>query len=195
MDQFLATWVAPFYLQILNGNYRHSSAEEQLLFTQRVKAALPDFTTAVATDLLGRYWRERLTGSWFCGIKGYSHLESIIGELLLVSTTCYAGQGYCFALACFATEKSADYLVQYLAKYLTHKDLCYDQAWAMPALMWLDAQLGTAYAAPFLAPGGLWEQFTADKLSVSATWQLEVCKENFWGIMEYCRAHFAAEQG
>jgi hypothetical protein len=196
MDHFLATWVNPFYLQILHGNYRHSyNVEEQLRFNQQVKAVLPDFSTEIATDLLSRYWREQITGSWFCGIKGYTHLGPVIGELLLTSNTCYAGQGHCFALACFANENSAAYLVRYLTTYLAQKDLYYDQHWAMPALMWLDTQLGTGYAAPFLTTGGLWDQFVADKLKLSAVWELDACKQNFWEVMEYCQVHFATAKG
>ncbi len=67
------------------------------------------------------------------------------------------------ASRCFASEKSATYLIDYLEIYLPQTNLYYDQQWAMPALVWIDEQRGTHYSQRFLAPGGLWEQYSAGK--------------------------------
>ncbi|RTQ52400.1 hypothetical protein EJV47_05135 [Hymenobacter gummosus] len=188
MDEFLSTWVAPFYLRLLHGNYAHQdSAEQQQAFDAAVRVALPRLTPAVVSRLLDGGWRERLTGSWLAGLRGWRQYTDHLGALLLASSGNYAGQGYCFALARFADEASAQHLVRYLHAYLPRPELYYDQAWAMAALLWIDAQLGTAHGGPFVAPGGLWGAFAADK---GAHWEIGACRQRFAAVMEYCRVHF-----
>ena len=79
-----------------------------------------------------------------------------LAEFLLASETCYAGRGHCFALARFCTAEDAEILTAYLDRYLPRTDLDHDQWYALGALQHIDAELGTAYAARFTAPGGLW---------------------------------------
>ncbi|WP_396781510.1 DUF6000 family protein [Microbispora sp. H10830] len=52
-------------------------------------------------ELLRRDWRPRLTAAWLIGLDRRVRFRQAIGELLLSSEVCYAGQGYCFALANF----------------------------------------------------------------------------------------------
>ena len=158
-------WVQPFYLSILHGNFRHRCLAPEPLSERdeliaRFRRGVREIDTNVV-DLLFQQseWRARLTVSWFCGIKGWRQYEPIIGESLIASEVCYAGQGYCFALACFAEKSSAGYLCRYLDKFLPQLDKFYDQHWALPALMWIDRKIGTSFAGKFLEPGGLWEQF------------------------------------
>jgi hypothetical protein len=199
MKDFAAKWVVPFYLEVLHANYVRQKSSDNLLFNQRVVAALAELDEPVVEQLLYLRdwpdeddnmpgWRELLTGSWFCGLKGWQKFTDVIGQYLVESGTCYAGQGYCFALACFATEDSAAYLVKYLDTYLPQLELDYDQQWALPALMWIDEQRGTHHSHPFLEPGGLWEQYIAGR--PSPYWEAEECKRNFWEAMKYCQAHF-----
>jgi Family of unknown function (DUF6000) len=179
-DQELITkWVAPYYLKILHANYAEiESAQERVEFNQQVITALAAVNEEVVIRLLQEGWREKLTGSWLCGLKNWQQFTPLLGALLVESRTC------------FATEESAAFLVTYLDTYLPRLDLQYDQHWAMPALLWVDEQLGTTYAQKFLVPGGLWEHYTADKLHHSNAWQLTECKRQFLAAMEYCRTNF-----
>lgn len=197
MEDFAIKWIVDLCLDVLHANYLRLDEEEEPLFKQRVFGAAEELDEGIMTELLASFdfdseyapgWREHLVGSWFCGLKGWQQFSGTIGDSLLASETCYAGQGYCFALACFATEESADYLIKYLDVYLPRIDAYYDQEWAMPALMWIDEQRGTKHAARFLVPGGLWEEYKRDK--PAPQWDIEMCKHNFWAAMNYCQAHF-----
>ncbi|WP_052345978.1 DUF6000 family protein [Hymenobacter swuensis] len=191
-DQTLFTkWVKPLYMEILHANYTGTESTQQLVaFNQQVNTALASVDEYIITHLLKASWREKLTGSWLCGLKNWQQFVPLLGTLLVESKTMYAGQGYCFALARFATAESATYLAVYLDTYLRQPDLQYDQHWAMPALLWIDERRGTTWAQEFLVPGGLWEQYTANKLDHSIIWQLTECKRQFWAAMEYCRTNF-----
>jgi hypothetical protein len=191
MDEFILEWVKPYYMQILRGNFVHTEGPKREDFQQRVKHALSTIDAPVIERLLtADGWREQITGSWFCGLKGWKHFEDQIGEALIASEVAFAGQGFCFALACFSDDKSARYLMQYLDTYLPQTDRYYDQSWAMPALMWIDAQRATEYSVRYLVAGGLWETFTANKIASSDAWKLDVCKRHFWEVMEYCCTYF-----
>src|SRR5262245_43788691 len=66
-----------------------------------------------------------------------------IGHLLLRSDVCYAGTGYCVALARFNTRDSTGFLLEYLDYYLTRHDLWFDQGCAMGAIGYLDSRDGS----------------------------------------------------
>lgn len=105
----------------------------------------------IAKILFGDFnWRTRIVGAYFSAIKDYVELEDIIGVHLLKSEVCYAGGGYCLALASFNTEKGIEYLKEYLEYYLTRKDLHFDQRIAMSALYWMDKKNGTNEMDSFL---------------------------------------------
>lgn len=190
---FIKRWVSPFYLRILHGNYASHVVvgDEREEFNAQVHAALATITPKIASKLIRGYWREAITGSWFAGLKTYRDCHEQIGQLLLQSKTCYAGQSHAFAMACYADDASVDYLKRYLNTYLRQIDCYYDQNWAMPALMWIDHIRSTNYAAEFLVPNGLWNHFTADKISDdNDAWTIENCRAHFWATMQYCREHF-----
>ncbi|MBI5297180.1 MAG: hypothetical protein HY869_17015 [Chloroflexi bacterium] len=189
-DEFIAQWVQPFYLQILHGNYYGLSEDKKASFNDKVKSGLELINSDIVSQLLLSFgWREQITGSWFCGLKGWSQFADIIGTKLLESKVTYAGQGHSFALACFANEDSVKYLTQYLNFYLPKNDLVYDQAWVMPALMWVDEQNNTNHSNQYLVSGGLWDNYIADKKSEH--WHLDNKKESFWKLMNYCRENYA----
>lgn len=193
---FIQRWVSPFYLKILHGNYaaRRVTDESREQFNSEARSALKAITPDIAATLIGGYWREAITGSWFAGLKRFEECREPIGELLLASKTCYAGQSHAFAMACFADDVSAQYLTRYLDTYLRRKECYYDQNWAMPALMWIDHVRATNHADVFLAPDGLWSYFTADKISDdNDAWTIESCKSEFWTTMQYCLEHFIEE--
>jgi hypothetical protein len=110
--------------------------------------------------LLDSDWRPRLTASWLIGLARRDQFRERIGDLLLASEVTYAGQGYCLALARFATAADAELLAAYLDAYLPQPDKRYDQHWALGALLHLDEQLKSDRAARFLTDGGLWQQWS-----------------------------------
>lgn len=177
MDEFITRWVMPFYTRGPQGSD-----------VDTLRSELERVEPKVVRRLLSTYnWRERIVGGWFAGLKGWRQFESVIGQLLLASELCYAGQGYCFALACFADEPSRGYLTQYLDHYLARPELYYDQTEALCALMWVDDRHGTQFAAPYVEPDGPWERFIANK---PHGWDLAQRRERFWQTMAYCRENF-----
>ena len=201
MNEFINQWVAPYYLQILQGNYCFNPKYlEQTAFNQKVKEALQSINANIIEQLLSGGWREQLTGSWFCGLKGWSQFADVIGTKLVDRNVPYAGQGHSFALACFANDKSVEYLTKYLDLFLPQTDLVYEQIWVMPALLWVDAQNNTTYSERYLVIDGLWQNYAADKSTwyqaepEGRVWQLghlDDRQERFWQLMKYCHIYFA----
>ncbi|MFF1360130.1 DUF6000 family protein [Streptomyces sp. NPDC058297] len=66
---------------------------------------------------------------------------------------------FCIALATFGTTADVDLVCRYLDRYLPQPDLVRDQTEVLSTLLHLDAVLGTE-RAPYLAAGGLWQQWT-----------------------------------
>ncbi|MBB2747180.1 UNVERIFIED_ORG: hypothetical protein FHR35_007059 [Microbispora rosea subsp. rosea] len=87
------------------------------------------------------------------------HFRQTLGELLINSEVCYAGQGYCFALANFGRSHDAEILISYLPR----TECYYDQHWAIGALLHLDDRLGTHHADRFLTTG-LWQASAFSRL-------------------------------
>ncbi len=110
--------------------------------------------------LLDIGWRERTTAAWLIAVAGRTEFRDRLGELLLASEVPYAGQAYCVTLAGFGTPADVAPLVAYLDRYLPRPDLHYDQEAALGALLLLDSKLAADHAARFLAPDGLWQQWT-----------------------------------
>jgi hypothetical protein len=124
------------------------------------------------------------------GLKSWSQFTERIGGLLIQSSTCYAGQGYCFALASFANAGSVEYLSAYLDEYLPKLDKEYDQLWAIAAILWVDKVKGTNQVQKYLAPDGLWQRFIAGKARYSG-WNLEEHNLRFEQIMAFRDKWFA----
>jgi hypothetical protein len=148
---------------------------------QALRKISPKVVDAMFLDI---NWRCRITAAWFCGLKKWRQYEDVIGKSLLESRVCYAGQGYCFAFAHFADEKSSDYLVQYLDLYLPQIDKYFDQTWAIAALIWVDEKRKTNSSSRFLLPGGLWDEYIKGKVETSDDWALAHCKERFNKVMD-----------
>lgn len=141
------------YLLRLNGPEREQFARELV-------QAAREITPAELGTLFEGGWRERRTASWLVLVAGRTAFRSRIGALLLASEGPYAGMAYCVTLACFGESADADLLCTYLDRYLRRPDLPYDQGVAVGTLLHLDAALGTDRAAPYLAAGGLWQQWS-----------------------------------
>jgi hypothetical protein len=165
LDELYERWVTPFYVRLLHGNFRHFLLAEEVSDERgQMISAFQDCLatvdpTVVAALLHQPDWRVRLAGSWYAGLRDWPQFTDELGAMLVESQMCFAGQGYCVALACFADAASATHLCRYLDVWLPRVENRYDQDWALPALVWVDQQLGTNYAARYLAPGGLWEQW------------------------------------
>lgn len=164
--EFIDKWVVPFYLEFFSAD---DALQELIVRTAR------EITPDIVMKLLGDFnWRTRITGAYFASINQYRELEGTIGIHLLKSEVCYAGGGYCLALASFATEESIDYLKQYLDYYLEKKDLYFDQGEALAALWYLDKGAASAYQDK-------WQAFVTDR----SNWDLELYKRNFTNSMEF----------
>ncbi|QJB34603.1 hypothetical protein HF329_26205 [Chitinophaga oryzae] len=158
-QKFVDQWVVPFY-------FFDTRTEESVL---RFAQAAREINIDIVKKLLGDFdWRPRITGAYFAAINQYQELEDIIGRHLLKSEVCYAGQGYCLALAAFGTHTSQKYLTDYLKHYLEQKDLWFDQASALAALYHLSPEEADKLT-------GQWNTFIADK----ENWNLERSRAGF----------------
>jgi hypothetical protein len=146
-------WVIPFYLADL-------VTDREKVTTSFVPLA-PLLTLEVVRQLLGQMnWRPRIVAAYFAAIMMIREVEGDLGRLLLRSDVCFAGGGYCLALACFNTSISRDYLHRYLEYYLRQPDLWFDQGDALAALTYLDEINSTHEAEQF---ADAWQSFIANK--------------------------------
>ena len=146
--EFVDKWVLPFYMVGIH------NTEEFISNYSKIKS---DVSIDIAKQLFGDFnWRTRIVGAYFSAIENYVELEDIIGIHLLKSEVCYAGGGYCFALASFNTENGINYLKKYLDYYLTKKDLFFEQREAMSALKWTDKQNGTNLCGEYMPKFNEW---------------------------------------
>ena len=153
------------YLRLLNGNFMAMDEAGRTPFLQQLAASARHASDHDLAVLLGSDWRCRLTASWLIALDRREQFRQRIGGLLLASERPYEGQGYCLALARFATAADADLLAAYLDSYLPQPDKRYDQHWALGALLHLDEQLAAGRASRFLADGGLWQQWRRTEMT------------------------------
>lgn len=167
LQELYGRWVRPVYMRLLHGNFRHfllaeEPSEDRTRMISDFRRCLSEVDPAIVTTLLRQgEWRARLAGGWYAGLRGWRQFAEELGAMLVESRVCFACQGYCAALACYADTTSAEYLRRYLDTWLPQLDKYYDQHWAVPALVWVDKRLETRYAAEYLSPGGLWDQWAA----------------------------------
>ena len=167
-DEFIEKWVTPFYMTSFSNG----------AFLENLKPVAHELSEEVVSHLLGDFnWRTRIVGAWFSAIKQYAEFEQVIGNLLLRSDVCYAGVGYCIALASFNTDASIEFLCRYLDYYLNRPDLWFDQGAAMGALAYLDSINQTQHLER-LTPS--WEKFVSNK----PHWNLARSIESFAKQME-----------
>ncbi len=137
---FLKKWAVPYYMEI--------GSNTETTWISDIKSIKTDITKEICLLLLGDFnWRTRLVGAYFSAVKGYTELIGIIGKHLLKSEVCYVGHIYALVLAFFNTATCVQYLNQYLDYYLTQPTLYFDQEHVLCALIFLDQQNGTQYAA------------------------------------------------
>ncbi|WP_409474974.1 DUF6000 family protein [Streptomyces sp. HC307] len=185
------------YLELLHGNFmrlKDAEGERRRLvplfkdrggprgrFLRQLADAARTITDEELTALLEVGWRPRLTAAWLIGFDPREQFRDRLGALLLDSEVCFAGQGYCFALARFGTRSDAEILAAYLDHYLRLPDCRYDQEWAMGALLHVDARTGADAdrADGFLVPGGLWQRWSDD---ASAAVEYRQAIDTFCGL-------------
>lgn len=155
-------WVSALYLELLHGNFNPGRSSDPSVLRD-VRGAMRELDLDDLAALLNEGWRERLVAAWLAGLGARRELLPRLSAMLLASETCFAGQGYCAALACMPCEASARALIAYLDVYLARPDLDYDQRWAIAALYIIDCELGTDHLAGYLGEGGRWESFCAQQ--------------------------------
>ncbi len=164
-EEFVDKWVVPFYMNSLS----NSDDTTIKAFADAAKEINKDIVLKLLSDF---DWRTRITGAFFSAINNYQEFEDIIGRHLLKSEVCYAGSGYCLALATFGSDNAKKYLVTYLDYYLDRKDLWFDQADAFCALEYLDKSEADNLTTK-------WNSFVADK----EYWSLEKSRQHFKNCM------------
>ncbi|MET7534526.1 DUF6000 family protein [Streptomyces goshikiensis] len=142
----------------LGGSSLRLSGPERESFVRELAQAAGEITPAELGILFEGGWRECRTASWLVAVSGRTEFRSRIGELLLASGGPYRG-AFCIALAAFGTSADADLICRYLDRYLPQPDLVWDQTEVLSTLLHLDVALGTERAAPYVAAGGLWQQW------------------------------------
>lgn len=162
---FIEEWVQPFYLNWL------SNVDEEAVF--KFARGAGKINLKVVQTLLGDFnWRMRIVGAYFAAINNYDEVLEIIGKHLLKSEVCYAGKGYCYALAAFGGDRAKYYLTTYLDYYLGRTDLWFDQADAFCALHYLDKALADRRLP-------IWNSFIGAK----PNWDLEGSRLHFNAVM------------
>ncbi|MGE7386971.1 DUF6000 family protein [Streptomyces sp. NPDC004126] len=149
----------PRYLELGNWRVLRPQWPHRERFARGLIADAASIPDADLETLLERGWRPRVTAAWLIGVGLRTAFRERIGTLLLDSEVCYAGSGYCFALARFGTAEDAGILTAYLDRYLPQTGLDYDQGAALGALLHLDARLGTDHAGRFTRPDGPWDRW------------------------------------
>ncbi|MCK0096094.1 DUF6000 family protein [Yoonia sp. F2084L] len=143
-------WVVPLYMAGLRIN-------DETLATY--KNLYPQLSHDILLKMLGEFnWRPRKVGAIFSAISKNQDVETIIGTHLLKSEVCYAGQGYCLALASFESVSAQRYLIQYLDYYLQRTDLDFDQGSALGAVAYLDPIFGSDVLSEVRPAYDVWRQ-------------------------------------
>jgi hypothetical protein len=161
-------WVTPFYMAL---------PDDLPSVAATLRPLLAEVSSELITALLVEpNWRPRQVGAFLVALDRRRGFEDLVGRLLLRSDVCYAGRGYCVALARLNTPGAVDFLQQYLGYYLTRRDLWFDQAVALAAVRHLDKVNGTVHARAF---DQLWSDFVGDK----PNWDLERTSLHFDAMM------------
>ncbi|WP_437903104.1 DUF6000 family protein [Sorangium sp. So ce327] len=148
---------SPLYLLLLHANFLDEPPERRHAFARQFLDAVTSLPDLELGYWLNGSWREQLTAAWIIAARRLATFRGVIGERLLASATCYAGQGFSVATARYEDHPASDALTLYLQSYLPVGDREYDQEWAVGSLVWLDARLAANRAAPFLKAPELWK--------------------------------------
>ena len=157
---FIEKWVVPVYLKGLRQGEETFAAYRELV---------PQLTDSIVLKMLGEFdWRPRIAGAYFAAISRCVEVEDVIGTHLLKSEVCYAGCGYCIALAAFETRSAQQYVRKYLDYYLQRSDLDFDQSCAIGALAYMDKIHGSNHFTEVGSAYELWREQASHRRSAEA---------------------------
>ena len=171
------TFVRPFSLRLLHGNFVHAERADGDHFRQELASAARTISGDQIARLLTEGGWDRLCAAWFTGLSKRANLIPSIGNLLLASEAVYAGQGYCAALGLVGSEECAHLLHSYLETYLPLNGRVYDQDWAIGALAHIEGVPPQKYLDP-----ALWGQGSDSLNPVEGI-------EDFREVVSYLRRH------
>ena len=146
-DAIYEKWVWPFM---------HNLGERQHLFITNLRVILNEIDDEIIVQLLGGAWRPKHVAGLLTAVLTMGQHTETIGNLLLRSDTCFAGQGYALALARINTKESIEYLLQYLEHYLRRPEHMFDQREVLGAVEYCDMLNGTNVLSDF---NDLWLDF------------------------------------
>jgi hypothetical protein len=175
-------WVLPVYLRFGHERFRRAlmssaRAGDEEAAVNDVRRCVSQIEPQVVGKLLAQPdWRPRLAAAWYAGLRGWTQFTDQLGSLLLASEVCFAGEGYAAALACVATDASAEHLCRYLDHWLPQTDGLYDQASVLAALVWIDCRMRTTRAEPFIQLGGLWDRWATAQAGGGQTGAFELAR-------------------
>lgn len=86
------TFVRPFYLGLLHGNFTRPAEVESDITRKAANAAWTISDEQLETLLNEREWRGRLCAAWFVGLTRRANFVPLIGTRLLASEMVYSGQ-------------------------------------------------------------------------------------------------------
>ena len=174
--EFLNKFIIPIYMNLLG----MSQYEENL--KAETKKIINEINEDSISIMFGDFnWRTRSSGAFFTAIKNYTEFQDTIGNLLLKSEVCYAGEIYCLALAEMNNKKSVEYLNKYLDYYLTKQELWFDQNQAIGALCYLDKVNNTNELEKHLKN---WNKFSSNKPNWTIEESIEIFERNLNCIKE-----------
>lgn len=197
---FVATWVEPFYLKLVNTAFLNLAADEEAEFISAVKVALAKIdATSLRRMISAMNWRPRLTAAWFIGFLKAHDLSQAIGEAMLRYP--HDAAIPCFALARIGDARAIPPLEAYLKQYLiiesaqksTAEQLAVD--YALVALQTIAPRSAAAFYPQ------QWDDFieasqpcflceTDRQISQTRTWDLERSRQRLQQWLTFAETHF-----
>lgn len=195
-------WDSDIYGSLMNGNISRTdyleSNRSEIIF--KIKALVSTADDSIIKSLLDiENWRAKTVAECLIGFKRRENFIDSIGDQLLQG--CGGVTGYSYTLARFADQKSINYLIKYLNKYLLFDKFPKEsfQDWGFSALRWIDQVRKTNHSEIFLGEHGLWTKFVNyeytkkgnRKLSDYERWgSLEKSDYRFAEMMNFYKNHF-----
>lgn len=156
----LNKFVTPFYLKLtgLFSGEKHSETDREARLNEFTKVA-GELDEPTAHSLLENgNWRHHRTISWMVGFREWRHFAEQL-EQIQARSIAKAQPGLSVGLVMLGQTSSAPVLSAYLDTALQSGRHSEQPGWAMAALIELDKLHGTEFANPYLADGGLWQQY------------------------------------
>ena len=147
----------PYYGEIGRGDYPFVNREA----IPRLQEAKERITKDTIKMLLGDFnWRSRSVGAFFAALTKQYDLFPVIGNMLLQSEVCIAGDMYTVVLATHSAELSMPVYVAYLRYYLTQPQYVFQQGSVYAALL-SQARGNRDYADIMAEIADLWSEYVS----------------------------------